>query len=119
MIDAVALLKQYHAALNALDLDEVAGMFEVDALYVSPGLNGEIVGRDAIMIAIQKYFAEFRDQISADEEILLVSKNVVHAIWNLRTTSSITGKTLQRRGKEIVCFNAEGQIEKIEVRDFI
>jgi ketosteroid isomerase-like protein len=116
MIDAVALLKTYHTALNAFELARVQSMFAVDAVYVSPGLNGEISGRKKIMAAMQEYFAEFADQVSVDEEIEQLNDFEVRTIWNLQATSSKTGLQLSRRGIERVKFNCVGEIIRVEVQ---
>ena len=116
MIDPVALLKAYHAALNAFDLDKVESIFAEDAVYVSPGLNGEIRGRDEIMQAMAKYFAEYADQVSTDEFIEKLDEFKVKSVWNLVATSP-SGTKIRRRGEEIVHFNINGLIKKIEVLD--
>jgi ketosteroid isomerase-like protein len=117
MIDAVTLLKTYHAALNAFEFDEVANMFAIDAVYVSPGLNGEISGRQKIMAGMQEYFAEFADQVSVDEEIEQLNVFEVRTIWSLKATSSKTGLQVSRRGIERVKFNSVGEIIRVEVQD--
>ena len=63
----MALLRRYHTALNAYDARTVAPMFAVDAVYVSPGVDGRIAGRDAIIAAFTRYFAEHPDQHAIDE----------------------------------------------------
>jgi uncharacterized protein (TIGR02246 family) len=117
MIDAAALLKRYHAALNAFEFYAVADMFAVDAVYVSPGLNGEISGRQKIKAAMQEYFAEFADQVSVDEEIEQLNDFEVRTIWNLQATSVKTGLQLSRRGEELVTFNSDSKITRVQVRD--
>jgi ketosteroid isomerase-like protein len=117
MIDAATLLKHYHAALNAFEFDAVANMFAVDAIYVSPGLNGEISGREKIMSAMQEYFAEFADQVSVDEEIEHLNVFEVRTIWSLKATSIKTGHHLNRCGEEVVTFNNDGAIVRVEVQD--
>jgi ketosteroid isomerase-like protein len=114
---SVARLISYHAALNDFDLEAVEGMFAVDAEYVSPGLNGAIQGRDAIMKAMREYFAEYSDQRAEDDEVVALAANVVQSHWRLRATASKTGKVLERRGQEVVTFNAAGLIARVEVFD--
>ena len=116
MIDPVALLKEYHAVLNAFDLDKVESKFDENAVYVSPGLNGEIRGRLAIMQAMAKYFAEYADQVSTDESIEKLDEFNVKSVWNLVATSP-SGTKIRRRGEEIVRFNINGLIERVEVLD--
>ena len=116
MIDPVALLKEYHAALNSFDLEKVEHMFAEDAVYVSPGLNGEMKGRDAIMQAMATYFAEYADQVSTDERVEQLDQFRVKSIWVLVATSG-EGQKIERRGEEIVLFNISGLIESIEVMD--
>ena len=119
MIDAVALLHKYHAALNANDLEKVSAMFADDAVYVSPGLNGEIKGRAAIMQSMRSYFAEFADQISTDESVTLTAPFTVRSFWYLKATSNKTGNASERRGSEFVTFNEESLIIRVEVSDDI
>ena len=117
MIDPVALLKTYHAALNDFDLTTVKSMFAEDAVYVSPGLNGQIEGRDAIMKAMESYFAEFADQVSVDESVEQASEISATANWRLKATSSLTGKSSSRHGSETIIFNYDGLIQRVEVTD--
>ena len=104
-------LAAYTAALNRYDLDAVAEMFAESAVYVSPGLNGEIKGRAAIMAAFRSYFAEHADQVNVDEDARVLDANTLQAHWRLESSKS------KRSGKQIINFNAEGEIQRIEVRD--
>ncbi len=117
MIDPVVLLKEYHAALNGFDLDKVESLFADDAIYVSPGLNGEIKGRSAIMQAMRKYFAEYADQVSTDECIEQLDDLSVKSNWSLSATSRSTHARTTRHGEEIICLNIKGLIKRIEVKD--
>ncbi len=114
---SVERLRAYHAALNAFDPAVVEAMFVEDAEYVSPGLNGVVRGRRAIMAGMAVYFAEYADQQSFDDEVVALSRNVVQSLWRLRATSSKTGKVLQRHGKDIVTFDEAGLIKRVEVFD--
>ena len=69
-IDPVALVRRYHAALNGYDEKTVSQMFAPDAIYVSPGVNGRIEGREAIIAAFGTYFAEHADQHAEDGSIV-------------------------------------------------
>jgi Domain of unknown function (DUF4440) len=113
VIDPVALLKEYHAALNAFDLKKVEGMFAEDAVYISPGLNGEVRGRIAILNAMRNYFAEYADQISTDESITLSSAFSAEAVWS---SSASKGK-VRRHGIEKIMFNSSGLIQHVNVLD--
>jgi ketosteroid isomerase-like protein len=117
VIDAVAFTKAYHAALNAFDLDQVESFFAEDAIYKSPGLNGEINGRTEIMHAMRKYFSEFSDQSSQDESMQHVDDNRVLSRWHLMATSKISGNKIERSGTEIISFDNNGLIAFIEVQD--
>ena len=113
----VPLLNAYHAALNAFDLATVKSMFAEDAIYVSPRLNGQITGRAAIMEAMEKYFAEFADQVSVDENIHHLDEFNAQADWRLQATSSLTGKSITRRGSEVIRFDSNGLIQRVDVID--
>lgn len=113
----VALLKRYHAALNAYEAEIVKPMFAADAVYVSPGLNGRIDGRDAIIAAFSAYFAEHPDQRAEDDLIEQVSPHAVRALWRLTATSASSGRVVERRGMETVTFDAAGLIARVEVED--
>ena len=114
---SVARLIAYHAALNAFDLEAVEAMFDRDAEYVSPGLNGAIRGRAAIMKAMREYFAEYSDQRAKDDEVVALAPGVVQSLWRLKATSSKTGEVVERRGREAVTFNTAGLIAHVEVFD--
>jgi ketosteroid isomerase-like protein len=119
MIDPVALLKKYNDALNAFDLAGVEKMFAEDAVYNSPGLKGEVRGRDHIMRAMREYFLEFDDQISTDESIEAIDPVTAQSIWHLRATSSKTGDKLVRSGVGLIRFNSNGLIARVEVSDHV
>jgi SnoaL-like domain len=117
MIDPVALLKEYHAALNAFDLDKVDQLFEDNALYISDGLHGALIGRGVIMAAMKKYFDEYTDQLSHDEEIGKIDSNTAWSRWSLKATSVLSGQTLNRKGTEKIHFSNRGHIMYVEVKD--
>jgi ketosteroid isomerase-like protein len=117
MIDPVKLLKKYHAALNGFDLDSVAKMFAENAVYISPGLKGEIKGRDLIMHAMREYFLEYDDQISTDESISTIDLTAAKSVWHLSAINSKTGKKTMRSGVEIITFDSNNLIVRVEVSD--
>jgi ketosteroid isomerase-like protein len=117
MIDPVGLLKDYHAALNAFDLSSVEMMLAEDAVYLSPGLSGEMKGRAAILNAMRLYFAEFSDQVSTDEYVRLVGPDTAQSNWQLVATSGLTGKKISRSGIEKVTFDSNKLIMRVEVID--
>lgn len=114
---SIARLLAYHTALNAFDLGAVEAMFAVDAQYISPGLQGAVQGRTAIMNAMRDYFAENADQHAEDAEIVELVPHVVRSRWSLSAISSKTGKVTTRHGTEVVTFNAAGLIQRVEVFD--
>ncbi len=116
-IDPVALLRRYHDALNGYDERTVTAMFAQDAVYVSPGVNGRIAGRDAIIAAFTAYFTEHPDQHSIDEAVTLVAPGTVRSVWRLDATARSTGRRVTRRGTETITFDAAGLIAHVEVRD--
>lgn len=116
-IDPVALLRRYHDALNRYDAATVKDMFAADAIYESPGVNGRIEGRDAIIAAFSAYFAEHPDQQSTDDEVTRLSPVVVRSLWRLSATARSTGRPVARRGSETVTFDAAGLIRHVEVAD--
>lgn len=117
MIDPVALLIEYHAALNAFDFDKSESMFDDNALYISPGLNGALIGRGVIMAAMKNYFAEFADQVSTDSEITKLNEYAAQAKWQLTATSNMSSKKVHRKGTEVIHFSLNGLIASIEVKD--
>lgn len=116
-LDPVALLAHYHAALNAYDEGTVKAMFAADAVYVSPGVKGQIAGRDAIIAAFSAYFAEHPDQHAIDDEIVLLAPDAVRSVWRLEATARSTGQRVARRGVETVTFGSDGLIRHVEVTD--
>ncbi len=117
MIDPIALLYAYHDALNAFDMRKVESMFSEDIIYISPSMKSDIKGRAALMLMFRKYFAEFSDQVSRDTKIELLSVNEVKSTWHLDATSGITGVKNKRNGEEIITFDNNGLIVKVEVKD--
>jgi uncharacterized protein (TIGR02246 family) len=116
-IDPVALVKRYHAALDAYDAAVVGPMFAADAVYVSPGVNGRIEGRDAVIAAFSAYFAEYPDQRAEDDAIEQTGPREARAAWRLRATAVSTGAPVTRRGIETVGFDDGGLIVRVEVED--
>ena len=111
MRNLAALLVEYTAALNRYDLETVENMFSENAVYVSPGLDGAIHGRAAIMEAFRRYFAEHPDQVNVDEDACVLDANTLQARWRLESSKS------KRSGTQIINFNADGEIQRIEVLD--
>lgn len=116
-IDPVALLKRYHDALNGYEEPTVKAMFADDAVYVSPGVNGRIAGREAIIQAFTAYFTEHPDQHAIDDEVTRVGADAVRSLWRLEATARSTGQRVSRRGTETVTFGADGLIRHVEVTD--
>ena len=116
-IDPVALLRRYHAALNDYDEAVVMPMFAVDAVYDSPGVNGRIAGRAAIIAAFTAYFTEYPDQHATDETVVPTANRTVQSVWRLEATSRSSGRKVTRHGTESVTFDADGLICHVEVAD--
>lgn len=116
-LDPASLLRRYHAALQPYAADEVAGMFAEGAVYVSPGVDGRLEGRAAILRAFNAYFAEHPDQQAVDDTVEVLGQHSVRSHWRLTATSAATGQAVERRGIETVTFDAEGRILKVEVED--
>ena len=114
---SVQKLIAYHAALNNFDSGVVEAMFAEDAEYVSPGLNGVVAGRAAILKAMREYYAEYGDQVAVDGEVIELRPHVVQSTWRLKATSSRSGKLVQRQGREVTTFNEAGLITRVEVFD--
>ena len=106
-----ALLADYTTALNRYDLGVVADMFAEDAVYVSPGVGGEINGGVAIMSAFKDYFRQHTDQVNRDEDVQQVDENTLQARWHLKFSNS------SRSGIQRMVFTAAGLITRIEVED--
>jgi uncharacterized protein (TIGR02246 family) len=116
-LDPVALVERYHAALNAYDAATVAPMFAEGAVYLSPGVNGRLEGREQIIAAFSAYFSEHADQQAVDEKIERVAPMMARSRWRLRATAASTGQPVQRRGSETVTFGDDGLILRVEVQD--
>ncbi|MCA3561754.1 MAG: nuclear transport factor 2 family protein [Aestuariivirga sp.] len=116
-LDPVALLKHYHAALNAYDACKVKAMFAEEAVYVSPGVNGRIAGRDAIIAAFTAYFAEHPGQRAVDDEVCRISADTARSLWRLEAIARSTGQRVNRPGTETVRFGGDGLIRHVEVID--
>lgn len=116
-VDPRALVERYHAALNHYDAATIAPMFAETAVYVSPGVNGRIMGRKAIIAAFTAYFAEHGDQQAVDESIEVLDPLRARTHWRLDATAASTGRRVQRRGVETVTFDETGLILRVEVED--
>jgi ketosteroid isomerase-like protein len=118
--DILTLAGRYHAALNKFDFAAIEKMFTEDAEYQSTGIGagvGGLYGRSAIMEAMKAYFAEFSDQVSADDSIEAIGPNAVRAHWRLHATTKSSGRKVHRQGVETIHFNPKGQITMVEVQD--
>lgn len=118
-LDPVARLVDYHDAINALDFSTIAAMFAVDAVYDSGGLGGVVEGREAIMAGFRTYFDLYPDQISEDSVVERLDAHRVRSVWLLKATNRLTGEKLVREGEEVVTFDEDGSILRVEVRDFV
>ena len=115
-VDALAIVRRYHEALNAFDVNLVKPMIAPDATYHSPAI-GVLAGRDAILQSMSGYFAEYPDQHSIDDSMELIAPHAVRSVWRLAATSRSSGKAFRRAGVEHVTLNAQGQILRVEVSD--
>lgn len=113
----VGLVHRYHAALNAFDLETVEAMLAPDAEYHSPSV-GALIGRDAVMNAMRRYFAEYSDQVAIDDRIEPAGPAAVRSEWRLRATARSTGAIYARRGAETVTFGPDFLIRRVEVEDW-
>ena len=106
-------MKAYHAALNAFNVETVEQYFAEQAEYCSPGLKENLFGRAAIMTAFRVYFLNHPDQIAEDDRIELTGQNEVTSHWRL----SVPSAKVDRSGTEVVQFNGDGKIIRVEVHD--
>lgn len=114
--DPAAALERYHAALNALDWPAIEAAFAEAATYVSNGV-GALTGRDAILAAFRAWFAEYPDQVAVDDSVEATGPLSARAVWSLTATSAKTGARIERRGVEMIDFNAAGLILRVAVTD--
>ncbi len=115
----MALVKRYHGALNGYDEKVVKALFAPGAIYVSPGVNGRIEGRDAIIAAFNIYFADHPDQQAVDEALDIISPHQLRARWRLEATRRSTGQRITRRGVETITFDQAGLIAHVLVEDLV
>ena len=115
--DPVARLTAYHDAINALDFATIEAMFADDAVYDSGGLGGVVTGRGPIMDGFRTYFDAYPDQVSTDSVVERLDDLSVRSVWSLTASHSRTGERLLRTGEEVVTFNADGRIVRVEVTD--
>ena len=116
MSDPVDILRRWHEAINALDFDAIEAFFADDATYGSREV-GALRGKEQIMKAFRDYFAEYPDQVAVDDSLEKVGPTAARSTWHLTATSATTGKKLIRRGEETIYLNADGKIERVDVRD--
>lgn len=116
-IDPCALVARFHRAINELDYAVIEDFFADDARYAS-GKVGGLSGREEIMVAFRRYFAEYPDQVAEDSLIEQVSPLAARAVWTLQATSATTGAPFKRRGEETITFNEQGKIVDVAVTDY-
>ena len=107
--DPAQAVRDYHAAIAALDFGAIEAFFAEEAVYRSAGTGGSIEGRTAILAAFRRYFAEFPDQQAEDSLVEQVAPRVARSLWSLVATSRHTGAVSRRAGEEIVTFDATGR----------
>lgn len=112
----VETTRLYHAAINALDFEALAGFFAIDAVYASSGI-GEIAGQEAILDAFKVYFASYPDQVAEDDLIEELSPRSARSVWRLVATHRETGEVSRRSGEEVILFDAAGKILRVTVQD--
>lgn len=113
----VARLIAYHDAINALDFSTIEAMFDEDAIYDSGGLGGVVAGRQPIMEGFRSYFDAYPDQVAEDSVVEALDGLRVRSVWTLTATHCLTGEKLVRAGEEIVTFDGDGKILRVEVTD--
>lgn len=116
-LDAVTRLIAYHDAINKLDFSTIEAMFAENAVYDSGGLGGVVTGRGAIMAGFRTYFDTYPDQVAEDSVVQGIGERRVRSVWALTATHRMTGEKLVRAGEEIVTFDEQGRIAKVEVID--
>lgn len=109
-------VERYYAALNALDFAAVEALLAPDAVYRSAGV-GALAGRDSIVAAFRRYFAEHAGQVAGFDTIAEAGQGTVCTTWWLAATSRRTGAPSRRRGRETIRFTPQGLIGCIEVED--
>jgi ketosteroid isomerase-like protein len=115
--DPVAALMAYHAALDAHDVDKVESLMAENAVYESVAVD-RVEGRDAITAAMRKYFAAHADHHAWDDSVELVAANAARSVWQLTATDSASGEKYHRRGEEVVTFDADGRVLRVQVTDY-
>lgn len=115
--DPVAALVAYHAALDAHDVDNVAIMMAENATYESPSI-GVIIGRVAIIAAMRSYFASHANHHAWDDSVSASSSHSARAVWQLTATNGLTGIKVHRRGEELVTFDDNGKVLRVQVTDY-
>lgn len=114
--DPIEAIRAYHAAIDALDFETIGECFAPEVLYISNGV-GEIAGRAAVLEAFQRYFSIFRDQVAEDDLVEALSPTVGRSLWRLKATNAQTGEISTRSGEEVVTFNEDGKIVRVDVVD--
>jgi SnoaL-like domain len=114
--DPVKALVAYHAALNAHDIGHIETLLATNAAYSSAGL-GRLDGRDAVVLAMRKYFDAHRDHHAWDDAVTATGPLQAHAVWQLTAMNNTTKEKSHRRGEETVTFDGEGKVTNVEVID--
>jgi hypothetical protein len=114
--DPVKALIDYHAALDAHDIDAVEKLMASNATYTSIAV-GVLEGRETIVGAMRKYFVAHPDHHAWDDAVVSTGPRQGHSTWQLKATNLASGEKFHRHGSETVTFDDDGKVFSVVVVD--
>ncbi len=111
--ETIELARAYLALSNAHRVDLIQSLFAADAVYSSSAV-GEYQGPAAIAEMMRAFFARYPD-VRWQCENYRCTSNRVSFDFELRASDAQSGEQLRRGGIEVIEYNAEGRIKKLEV----
>ena len=110
----IELARAYVALSNAHRVDLIRPMFAADAIYRSSAV-GEFNGAAAIAKMMRAFFARYPDAYWFCEDYRCSGSRVEFA-FSLQASDARGAGHLQRSGLEMIEYDADGLIAKLEVK---
>jgi limonene-1,2-epoxide hydrolase len=112
--ETIELARAYLALSNAHRVDLIQSLFAADAVYSSSAV-GEYQGPAAIAEMMRAFFARYPD-VRWQCENYRCTSNRVSFDFELRASDAQSGEQLRRSGIETIEYNADGRIERLDVK---
>ena len=112
--EAIELTRAYVALSNAHRVELIQPLFAADAVYSSSAV-GEYHGPAAIAEMMRAFFARYPDVCWQCENYRCTSGRVSFD-FSLQASDAQSDEQLRRGGIETIEYNADGRIERLDVK---